>query len=194
MRHSMIEAVAERGYRETRVVDVVERAGVSRATFYDFFDDVEDCFLETYDYVSARLFESASEAFNEVPRAPWAERIRAAMAAYLELLAAWPEAARFAIVEVLAAGPKAVTRRDAVLRQLTEFVESGRSQSALDLPGITSVAIVGGIQELLYTEILHGATARLPARLPEIVYWVTQPFLGSEAAAAERDRARVSQS
>ena len=190
--HSMIEAVAERGYQETRVVDVVERAGVSRATFYDLFDDVEDCFLEAYDYVSARLFASASEAFNQNSGAPWAERIRAAMAALLELLAAWPECARFAIVEVLAAGPKALARRDAVLRQFTEFVEAGRNQSSLELPGITSVAIVGGTQELLYTEILHGATARLPARLPDIVYWVTQPFLGSEAAAAERDRARVS--
>ena len=190
--HSMIEAVAERGYQETRVVDVVERAGVSRATFYDLFDDVEDCFLEAYDFVSARLFATASEAFNQNPDAPWAERVRAGMGAFLELLAAWPEGARFAIVEVLAAGPKALARRDTVLRQLTGFVEAGRSQSSLELPGITSVAIVGGIHELLYTEILHGATARLPARLPDIVYWVTQPFLGTEAAAAERDRARVS--
>jgi hypothetical protein len=57
---------------------------------------------------------------------------------------------------------------------------------------MTSVAIVGGINELLYSEILHGATARLPARLPDIVYWITQPFLGSDRAAAERERARES--
>jgi AcrR family transcriptional regulator len=189
--HSVIEAVAERGYQETRVVDVVERAGVSRATFYDLFDDVEDCFLEAYDFVSARLFASASEAFNEAPEAPWAERIRAAMATLLELLAAWPECARFAIVEVLAAGPKALARRDAAVRQFTEFVDAGRNQSSNELPGITSVAVVGGINELLYSEVLHGATTRLPARLPDIVYWITQPFLGPEGAAAERERARV---
>ena len=188
----MIEAIAKRGYQETRVVDVVERAGVSRATFYDLFDDIEDCFLEAYDYVSERLFASASEGFDENPAAPWAERIRAGMGAFLELLAAWPEGARFAIVEVLAAGPKALARRDAALRRFTEFVDAGRNQSPLELPGITSVAVVGGVHELLYSEILHGVTARLPTHLPDIVYWVTQPFLGSEAAAAERDRARVS--
>ena len=55
---------------------------------------------------------------------------------------------------------------------------------------MTSVAIVGGVFELLYSEILHGATARLPSRLPDIVYWVTQPFLGADAAVAERERAR----
>lgn len=187
---SMIAAVSERGYQETRVVDVVEGAGVSRATFYDLFDDVEDCFLASYDYVSGQLVGTATDAFNERPDAPWAERIQLSMAAFLELLAAWPEGARLAIVEVLAAGPNALVRRDAVLRRLTELVEAGRNHSPTELPGITSVAIVGGIQELLYTEVLHGATARLPARLPDIVYWITQPFLGNDAASAERERAR----
>jgi AcrR family transcriptional regulator len=189
---SMIEAVARRGFQETRVADVVEGAGVARKTFYDFFDDKQDCFLAAYDQVSARLFDTASAAFNEKPGAPWAERIRLSMSALLDLLAGWPDGARFAIVEVHAAGPKALVRRDAALRQFTELVDAGRSESSLELPGMTSVAIVGGINELLYTEILHGATASLPSRLPDIVYWVTQPFLGSEDAAAERDRARES--
>jgi AcrR family transcriptional regulator len=189
---SMIEAVAERGFQETRVADVVEGAGVARKTFYDFFDDKQDCFLAAYDQVSARLFETSSAAFNERADAPWAERIRVSMGALLDLLAGWPDGARFAIVEVHAAGPKALVRRDAALRQFTELVEAGRSETSLELPGMTSVAIVGGINELLYSEILHGATARLPTRLPDIVYWITQPFLGSEGATAERERARES--
>jgi AcrR family transcriptional regulator len=187
---SMVQAVAQRGYQETRVADVVEGAGVARKTFYEFFSDKEDCFLAAYDHVSGRQFDAASSAFRENPDAPWAERVRAGMGALLELLASSPEEARFAIVEVLAAGPKAVARRDAALRQFTEFVDAGRSESSIELPGMTSVAIVGGVFELLYSEILHGATARLPARLPDIVYWITQPFLGADAAVAERDRAR----
>ena len=189
---SMVQAVAQRGYQETRVADVVEGAGVARKTFYDYFDDKQDCFLAAYDQVSARMFETASAAFNERADAPWAERISLSMSALLELLAGWPDGARFAIVEVHAAGPKALVRRDAALRQFTELVDAGRSESSLELPGMTSVAVVGGINELLYSEILHGATANLPARLPDIVYWVTQPFLGSEGAAAERERARES--
>jgi AcrR family transcriptional regulator len=187
---SMVEAVSERGYRETRVVDVVEGAGVSRATFYDLFDDLEDCFLASYDAVSAQLLEATSAAFNERADAPWAERIRNGMKALLDSLASRPEEAKFAIVEVLAAGPNALVRRDAVLRRFTELVDAGRAQSSIELPGITAVAVVGGIQELLYSEVIHGATAQLSARLPDITYWITQPYLGSEAAAAERDRAR----
>jgi AcrR family transcriptional regulator len=190
--NAMVQAVAERGYRETRVVDVVEGAGVSRATFYDLFDDLEGCFLATYDHVSGRLLETTTAAFDANLDAPWAERIRDGVAALLDLLASWPKGAKFAVVEVLAAGPNALVRRDAVLRRFAEFVDAGRGQSPIEVPGITSVAIVGGVQELLYSEVIHGATAQLPARLPDIVYWITQPFLGNDAAAAERERARQS--
>ena len=44
----------------------------------------------------------------------------------------------------------------------------------------------------LYSEILHGAVSRLPSRLPDLMFWVTLPFLGAEGAAAERERARLS--
>jgi hypothetical protein len=55
---------------------------------------------------------------------------------------------------------------------------------------MTALALVGGIYELLYSEILHGATAHLPARLPDVMYWIAHPFLGDKRAAQERDRTR----
>ena len=187
---SMISAVAERGVAETRVVDVVERAGVSRATFYDLFEDLEDCFLATYDQVSGRLLETATAAFEESSDASWPERIHAAVTAVIDLLVSWPEGARFILVEVLGAGQNALVRRDSVLHHFAELVDVGRGQSPLNPPGFTSVAVVGGVQEILAGEVIHGTTAQLSARVPDLVYWITQPFLGSEAAAAERDRAR----
>jgi AcrR family transcriptional regulator len=188
---AMIGAAAERGYAETRVIDVIERAGVSRKTFYELFDDREDCFLAAYDHVFGRLLEAASEGYeHQGSGAPWAERIRAGLEAFLTLIAEWPEAARFAIIEVLAAGPHALVRRDAAIRQFTQFIDAGRAEAKIELPGMTSVAIVGGVYELLYSEILHGATAHLPARLPDVIYWITAPFLGPERAAEERERAR----
>ena len=189
---AMIEVVAERGYPETRVVDVIGVAGVSRKTFYELFDSKEDCFLAAYDRLLDNLLEEAGEAFEERAGAPWPERIAGALAELLRHLAQHPEEGRFAIVEVLAAGPKALARRDAALRQFSGFLEAGRAESSFELPGITSIAIAGGINELLYSEILHGAIGRLPGRLPDLIFWVTLPFLGAEGAAAERERARLS--
>lgn len=191
---AMVEVVSERGYPETRVVDVIGVAGVSRKTFYELFDSKEDCFLAAYDVLLGNLLAETSDAFESRPGAPWAERVAAALQALLEHLAEHPDEARFAIVEVLAAGPKALARRDAALRQFTGFIEAGRSETSVELPGITSLSIAGGINELLYSEILHGAASRLPARLPDLIFWITLPFLGPEGAASERERVRLSMS
>lgn len=189
---AMIEVVAERGYPETRVVDVIGVAGVSRKTFYELFDSKEDCFLAAYDVLLGNLLGESTEAFESKPGTPWPERISAALEALLEHLSQHPDEARFAIVEVLAAGPKALARRDAALRQFTGFLEPGRSETSVELPGITSMAVAGGVNELLYSEILHGAVSRLPSRLPDLMFWVTLPFLGAAGAAAERERTRLS--
>ncbi|OJU83794.1 MAG: hypothetical protein BGO11_13720, partial [Solirubrobacterales bacterium 70-9] len=188
---AMIEVVAAQGYTDTRVVDVIGIAGVSRKTFYELFDSKEDCFLAAYDILLGRVLEKAETGFGVQPGAPWPVRLEAGLRAVLGHLAAHPEEARFALVEVLAAGPKALARRDAALRQFTGFIETGRSESTIDLPGSTAQTIAGGVSELLYSEVLHGAAARLPARLPELVFLIVLPFLGPERAAAERDRARV---
>src|SRR5439155_6906652 len=42
--HAATQAVAEQGYVKTTVADILRRAGVSRATFYQLFSDKEDCF------------------------------------------------------------------------------------------------------------------------------------------------------
>jgi len=188
---AMVKVVSERGYPETRVVDVIGVAGVSRKTFYELFDSKEDCFLAAYDVLLENLLGEATNAFESNADATWAERVCAALELLLEHLSRHPDEARFAIVEVLAAGPKALARRDAALRQFTGFLESGRSQTTVDLPGITSVAVAGGVNELLYSEILHGAVTRLPSRLPDLMFWITLPFLGAEGAAAERERVRL---
>jgi AcrR family transcriptional regulator len=188
---AMVEVVSERGYPETRVVDVIGVAGVSRKTFYELYDCKEDCFLATYDVLLGNLLGEAADAFEGKASSPWVEKVRAGLGALLQHLAEHPGEARFAIIEVLAAGPKALARRDAALRQFTGFLEAGRSETSVELPGITSVAIAGGINEIVYSEILHGAVSRLPSRLPDLMFWISLPFLGPAGAAAERERTRL---
>lgn len=185
-----VDVVADRGYPDTRVVDIIRAAGVSRKTFYELFDDKEECFLAAFDVAAGLLLKVTRTRFEASMQVPWAERVTMGLAGFLTLLAERPSAAKFCLVEVLAAGPKALARRDAAMRRFTEFIEAGRGETATELPPITSLALVGGVYELLYSEILHGATAQLPDRLPELVFWITQPYLGTKAAAAERDRAR----
>jgi len=186
---AMVEVVADRGYPETRVVDVIKRAGVSRKTFYELFEDREDCFLAAYDLGLADLYRGTELAYQSAGGQPWAARIRVALEAFLGIMAEHPELAKFCIVDVLAAGPRALARRDAAIRQFTGIIDAGRAETERDLPAITALSIAGGINELIYSELLRGAGPELPQRLPEIVFWLTQPFLGTDGAEAERQRA-----
>jgi AcrR family transcriptional regulator len=188
---AMIDVVSERGYTETRVVDVISLAGVSRKTFYELFDSKEDCFLAAYEILLAGLLVSTKDGFESRALVSWAEQIESGLRSMLEHLAGHPDEARFAIVEVLAAGPKALARRDQALRQFTGFIDAGREETVVELPGITALSLAGGVNELLYSEILNGDTAGLSGRLPDLMFWITLPFLGSEGAVAERERVRA---
>src|SRR5579863_1182793 len=48
---AMVQAVSERGVVATTISDLVARAGISRRTFYEHFDNKEVCLLATYDTV-----------------------------------------------------------------------------------------------------------------------------------------------
>ena len=67
---AMIEVVSERGYPETRVVDVIGVAGVSRKTFYELFDSKEDCFLAAYDVLLGNLLSDTAGGFESKPGRP----------------------------------------------------------------------------------------------------------------------------
>jgi AcrR family transcriptional regulator len=187
---AMAEAVGERGYANVRVADVIAAAGVSRKTFYELFDDREDCFLAAFDFWQARLLRMTSAGFEASAEAPWTERIRVGLTAFLAGMAEQPAAARLCIVEVLAAGPEAVARRDAAIQEFARFLDLGRAEGAPELPETTALSVAGGISELLYSEINRGATTELPGLLPELVFWIVRAFRGEERAGAERDRAR----
>jgi AcrR family transcriptional regulator len=187
---AMIAVVAEKGYADSRIVDVVEEAGVSRKTFYELFEDKEACFLEAYERIVGMLLQVTTEAYDAHAGA-WAQRMRAGMSSFLAIMAEYPHAAKFCIVEVLAAGPRALRRRDAALREFTHFLDEGRAETGIELPEMTAVGLAGGVYEMLYSEILHGATAGLPDRLPDVIYWLTQPYLGDSGAAAQRVLART---
>ena len=71
---AMVEVCAEHGPANVTVAGVVERAGVSRRTFYEIFDDCEDCLLAALDEGLRRASERVLPAYRGGGR--WSERIR----------------------------------------------------------------------------------------------------------------------
>jgi AcrR family transcriptional regulator len=118
---AMAEAVAEKGYVGTAVADVIERAGVSRETFYVHFSGKEDCFLTAYDTGVEALLEVMGDAAAGSRAGP-EKRLDRVLKAYFDALAAEPAFAHTFLIEVYAVGPRALERRVELQRRFVETV------------------------------------------------------------------------
>jgi len=191
MLSAAIEAVADSGYQETRVSDIIARAGVSRKTFYELFDDKEDCFLAAYDQELSALVEVTGEAFAAGGSSDWADQVTSGVQALLAWLSANPAAAQVCLIDVMGAGKRATAKRDTALRNFTYFVDAGRSETEDEVPGRVALGMIGAIVELIGAELTYGSAANLGGLAPDLVYLVTLPFLGPQAALEHRDKTKA---
>jgi len=168
---AMLAEVGERGYADTSVAHVLRRAGMSRKTFYELFENREDCFAQAYDATLLRVRMLVGAAYHQGGQ--WRtlrERVEAGLRAFLDCCAAEPGLARVCIVEVLAAGPAARERRDAAILDFARFIEFPREEARGDsAPSLVSEAIAGGIFGILYTRVARGETESLPELLDELM-------------------------
>lgn len=184
---AMLRAAAELGYRETNVQDVIDRAGVSRPTFYEHFSNKEDCFLAAFDTSARRLRDKVSAASLEGGDI-WRDRVRYGLESLLSFATTEPDTARALIVEARAASADAVMRRVELLEhfatcldsQVRELLPAGSVHSPL-----TASAIVGGVEAVLYSRLCKGEVEELESLLPSLMYFVVLPYEGHEAASEE---------
>ena len=107
----MIAAVAESGYADVTVADIVRRAKVSRVAFYTHFRGKDDCFLDATGIGGKLLLGRVVTAARTVPGdVPVENMLRAGIRAFLAFLADEPAFARVFYVEMPAAGPVATER------------------------------------------------------------------------------------
>lgn len=177
---AMVAAVAEKGYVYVTVGDVVKRARVSRATFYEQFIDRADCFLAAIDAATEELVGTlhGRTAKRLQPR----DRLHALVENYLASLAEFPEGSRVCLVEVYAAGVEGARRRRASQRDfaallqqvhaaLAEAGEPVRPLSPFDFE-----ALVGAISSLVTNRVATGDAAELPGLLEPIETFVLGHF------------------
>jgi AcrR family transcriptional regulator len=184
---AMLRAASELGYRGTNVQDVIERAGVSRPTFYEHFANKEDCFLAAFDVTADRLRERIATA-AEKGGDNWRNRLCFGLETLLHFVSTEPEAARTLIVEARAASVEAVMRRDALLDDFATCIDDQVREYFADAPPhspITSAGIVGGCEALLYSRLNKDELDDLDSLLPSMMYFLVLPYGGPEAASEE---------
>lgn len=185
---AMVDAVAEKGYARVAVADVIDRAGVSRKTFYEQFDNKEECFLAAYDAGVDRLLAAIDDAVA-APAPDWLAGARRAVEVYLEAMAASPSFARAFLIEVLGAGPSALARRDAVQERFAAQLAAIHRRARADIPEIPELAphtfraAVGAVNELVTAHVLERGGATLPELAGAILDVHMALLVGRELAA-----------
>jgi AcrR family transcriptional regulator len=153
-------AVAYHGYEDTKITDVVELAGLSRATFYEHFHGKEACFAAAYEDGVERLASSVEEAASAEPR--WAIRASDGLRAGLEFLAADPALAHLLLVESLPAARPARLEHERSLVRLGEALRPPPAAPGGEaVPEETLRLLAGGLASHVSGRVLAGEAERL---------------------------------
>lgn len=196
---AIAEAVSEVGIANVSVAEIVSRAGVSRRTFYEAFEDRNDCLLAALDFAIDRATRRALPAWLE--HGEWRDATRAALAELLRFIDEEPVLGALLVVDWPAAWGLASERRASLTAALVEAIDGGRAVCRASTPPspVTAEGIVGAVLAVLRARILperegSGRRGRVPSRssaselLGELMAIVVLPYLGSATSAREARR------
>lgn len=170
MLRAVIGAVAQTGYRDVTVADIVRRARVSRAAFYAHFADKEECFLAATSHGGQLMAQRVLAATRAVPTAAGAKAaLRASITAFLDFLVTEPEFARAFYIDMPAAGAGAAAQLEAAHRGFARANRRWHERARQDHPDWPVVpreayyALAGASAELVRALVRRGAIAELPS-------------------------------
>ena len=177
------KAIAEKGYRQAAVADIVRSAQVARASFYENFSSKEDCFFAVYDMTSSASVNVVAAACRGAQSTDFPQRVRFGLEALLTSLASDPIVARAFIVEGPAVGPPITSRFESLIGSFAALLRAGRPEATLaKLPDTVEETVVGGLYWLLYYAFLDHRPEQIEKLLPQLVEFSLIPYIGAEAA------------
>jgi AcrR family transcriptional regulator len=169
---------AKRGYQGTTVDRLVAAARIGVGSFYDIFENKEDCFLQAHDRV---IVQARQEIFAAIPSdRPWIEQVCLALRAMLTWVAANPSPARLVLVETQTAGAAGLSRYEELLNSFIAPLREGRDGTPLaaELPATLEQAIVAGIAWLLSQRIVVGKIDDIEELFPDLARVALEPYRG----------------
>jgi AcrR family transcriptional regulator len=176
---ALAAVVADKGYPDTTVAEIVERAETSQRTFYEHFKNKEDAIVAALDSGSAHMLAAALPAFRRAP--DWKHAVHDTQEAMFAFGAEEPEYARLGGVEMYAAGNRALEQREVVTEGMEGLLAPGYELKP-ETPAIAAEAIGGALYSLLYDHVNSKGPETLPELVPTLVYVTLAPFLDAEDA------------
>ncbi len=167
---AIVSVVANHGYGSAKIGEIADRAGVSRATFYELFDDKEACFAEAHTVLTRR---AGGEIEAAIRRADPADAGNAAIATFAAIAEREPDTLTFLTHHALLAGPRPRDSHDRLMATVQRAVEDAWDRALPDgaAPDVPARVILGGSTRLLCLSLRR--YGHCPAEVPAVLQrWV----------------------
>lgn len=193
-----VGVLAEQGYAGFTAAAVCERSGVSRRTFYEVFENREQCLASILADVEQRTRSVIAEI--GLDGLAWGERVRLGLWAILCLADEDPALARVCLVESQRAGAEIQRERERIIAGLVDVLDEGRMQSteAAAASRLTAEALVGAVSSVIATRLAqatpdHSRNGRdrvsVRSFLGELTAMIVLSYQGPAAARKQIKRA-----
>jgi AcrR family transcriptional regulator len=172
------ELFAERGYAETRVIDIVRAAGVAKGLFYWYFDNKEALFKELAESIRLQLRRQQG-AVLDAEALPLVNLYRGTEASVLFMA---EHAHFFSLLEVEGRNFTDVLRQGTRqhVDDMVRIVKAGQADGSIreDDPELLALGVVGCVGHYSH---FH-RTGRITTPLPELAAFVARYVVHSVAA------------
>jgi AcrR family transcriptional regulator len=168
---AMVEAVARHGFAGTTLRELVTLAGVSKSTFYEHFENKQDCFLSTFGQIAEQASSRVGQ--SSAGSGELRERLVRGLATYMGLVVEHPDAASLAVVDSLTLGSAAIPHRERGWEAFEGIVQRSldEAQPKVEMPPLAIRAVLGGVNGVVYRHLRSGRSAELPQLVQPLVDW-----------------------
>jgi AcrR family transcriptional regulator len=175
-------AIAEHSYRNLTAGHVIAAAGVSRATFYKNFENVEEAVVVAHEAIFERFLGLVFRACNTASE--WPFKVKSVIEAALHYAAAEPAQVGLLTLDALSANVEMAQQVLASTEHLAALLSRGRavSKEAAELPELTEKSVVGALTAIVSSRIASGEAERLHELAPQLVELALTPYVGAVEA------------
>jgi AcrR family transcriptional regulator len=174
---------AEQGYASLAITAVIARAGVSRSTFYKFFDDKLDCVLAAQRRAVEALGQTIAWACTA--EQDWPCGVARGVGAAIAFTARFPGEARLVLASGQVASEPALARQGLPAHErLIELLHEGsqRHPGTRSPSGLAEQAAVGAAMSIVASFLAVDEIDALAERKADLIEIVLTPYLGGEEA------------
>lgn len=175
---ALCEVVHERGLPAVTVASIIDRAGMTRKTFYELFDNREGAVRHGVEMGNGRLRAAIDHG---AMTGGWEPRVAAVVEALLQTTDADPYLAELCLVHGPGTGGRDAPLESALVQSLAGVLRPIRRKIRGPRPGPRTEELVAyGILGVIAGRLRRGETEGLEALAPELTELATLPFSSAD--------------